>query len=82
MGPLQLIQMKTNGKKRLPLQQVGQCYEENITNRAGRLFSYEVALKARRKPLRIGTWSIRTLYKTGKLDNAVQEMNNMNLDVM
>ena len=56
-------------------------YEENIPNPA-RLFSDDFALKTRGKPLRIGTWNARTLYKAGKLDNAIQEMNNMSLDVL
>ena len=51
--------------------------EENIPNPVGRLFSDEVALKTRGKPSRTGTWNVRTLYKAGNLDNAIQEMNNM-----
>ena len=31
--------------------------EENIPNPAGRLFSDEVPLKTKEKPLRIGTWN-------------------------
>ena len=57
-------------------------YEKNIPNYAGRLFSDEVALKTRGKPLRIGTWNVRTMYKAGNLDNGIQKMKNMKLDIM
>ena len=57
-------------------------YEENILYPVGRLFSDEIALKTRGKPLRIGTWNVRTLYKAGNLDKGIQEMKNMKLDIM
>jgi len=47
---------------------------------SGRLYSDEVALKTRGKPLIIGTWNVRTLYKAENLDKGIQEMKNMKLD--
>uniref|UniRef100_A0A8D9BCK2 Craniofacial development protein 2-like n=1 Tax=Cacopsylla melanoneura TaxID=428564 RepID=A0A8D9BCK2_9HEMI len=39
----------------------------------------------RRKPIektRICTWNVKTLAKSGKLENALQEMNRMNINIM
>ena len=72
---------KSYSKEEATLTASRSIYEENIPNSTGRLFSDEVALKTRGKPLSIGTWNVRT-YKTGKLDNVIQEMNKMNLDIM
>ena len=36
-------------------------------------------LKTKRQPLRIGTWNVRTLYATGKLDNAIKEAKDMHI---
>ena len=46
------------------------------------MYSDEVALKTRGKPLIIGTWNVSTLYKAGNFDNGIQEMKNMKLDIM
>ena len=34
------------------------------------------------KFLNIGTWNVRTLYQTGKLDNLIQELNHMKIDII
>ena len=39
-------------------------------------------LKTKRQPLRIGTWNVRTLYETGKLDNAIKEAKDMRIDIL
>ena len=39
-------------------------------------------LKTRGEILNIGTWNVRTLYQSGKLDNATQEMNRMSIDIL
>ena len=54
----------------------------NNPNPKGRLCSDSVVLKTRGKPLKIGTWNVRTLYQAGKLANALQEMNSMNIDIL
>ena len=41
-----------------------------------------VVLKTRGRCLKIGTWNVRTLYRPGKLDNLIQEMENINLDIL
>ena len=41
-----------------------------------------VCLKIKRQPLRIGTWNVRTLYATGKLDNAIKEAKDMRIDIL
>ena len=56
--------------------------EEDNPNPLRRLPSDNVALKTRGNPLKIGTWNVRTLYKAGKLENAMQEMKRMELDIM
>lgn len=33
-------------------------------------------------PLRIGTWNVRTLYEAGKLSNALQKMQRLNIDIL
>ena len=38
--------------------------------------------KIRGQTLRIATWNVRTMFQAGKLDNVIQEVNNMNLDVL
>ena len=38
--------------------------------------------KTRGQTLRIATWNVRTMFQTGKLDNVIQEMDNMNFDVL
>ena len=48
----------------------------------GRKSSDSAILKNRNRPLKIGTWNVRTLYQAGKLDNAIYEMNNMKLDIL
>lgn len=35
-----------------------------------------------RKPLRIGTWNVRSLFDAGKLANLTQEMNRLKLDIL
>ena len=39
-------------------------------------------LKTKRQPPRIGTWNVRSLYATGKLDNAIKEAKDMNIDIL
>ena len=56
--------------------------DESSPNPSGRRHSDSAVLKTRDKHLRIGTWNVRTLYQSGKLDNAIQEMEHMDLDVM
>lgn len=56
--------------------------DEDNLNPSGRLTSDGVTLKTRDKDLKIATWNVRTLYQPGKLDNAIQEMENMQLDIM
>ena len=46
-------------------------------NRSRRLQTDVGCLKTKRQPLRIGTWNDRTLYATGKLDNAIKEAKYM-----
>ena len=39
-------------------------------------------MKTQGKLLNIGTWNVRTLYQSGKLDNLIQELNHMKIDIM
>ena len=43
---------------------------------------HNAVLKTRGEILNIGTLNVRTLYQSGKLDNAVQEMNRMSIDML
>ena len=36
----------------------------------------------RKVPITIGTWNVRSLSQTGKLDNVLLEMNRLNVDIM
>ena len=56
--------------------------DEHIPNPKGRMSSDSAVLKTRNRPLKIGTWNVRTLYQAGKLDNAIYEMNKMKLDIL
>ena len=52
------------------------------SNRSRRLQTDVGCLKTKRQPLRIGTWNVRSLYATGKLDNAIKEAKDMNIDIL
>ena len=39
-------------------------------------------LKTGSRPLRIGTWKVKTLSQAVKLDNATYEMNNIKLGIL
>ena len=45
------------------------------SNRSRRLHTDVGCLKTKRQPLRIGTWNVRSLYATGKLNNAIKRQN-------
>ena len=74
LGPLQQLLIQITGKRDIFL--------GHIPNPKGRISSDSDVLKTRNRPLKIGTWNVRTLYQAGKLDNAIYEMNNMKLDVL
>ena len=42
----------------------------------------EHAYMKTRKRLKVATWNVRTLYKSGKLDNLIQEAADLILDVL
>ena len=48
----------------------------------GRSLPERVALKTTNRLLRIGTWNVKTLYQAGKVNSALKEMDNMNLDLL
>ena len=52
------------------------------SNRSRRLQTDVGCLKTKRQPLRIGTWNVRSLYATGKLDNAIKEAKDINIDIL
>ena len=56
--------------------------DESDSNPPGRSPSESAFLKTRGRCLKIGTWNVRTLYQPGKLENVIQEMQNMNLDIL
>ena len=35
-----------------------------------------------RKPVRLATWNVRTLYQSGKLDNVKQEMERLKINIL
>ena len=55
--------------------------DDGHPNPTGRRLFDNAVLKTRGEILNIGTWNVRTLYQSGKLDNAVQEMNRMSIDI-
>ena len=56
--------------------------DDGHPNPTGRRLFDNAVLKTRGEILNIGTWNIRTLYQSGKLDNATQEMNRMSIDIL
>ena len=38
--------------------------------------------KTRGQTLRVATWNVRTMFQAGKLDNVIQEMDNMNFYIL
>ena len=56
--------------------------DEDVLNLKRRTLSDSAKLKTRHRCLKLGTWSVRTLYQAGKLDNLIQEMENMRLDIL
>ena len=56
--------------------------DDGHPNPTGRRLFDNAVLKTRGEILNIGTWNVRTLYRSGKLDNAVQEMNRMSIDIL
>ena len=56
--------------------------EECSLNRSRWLKTDVGCLKTKRQPLRIGTWNVRTLYATAKLDNAMKEAKEMRIDIL
>ena len=56
--------------------------EEDVLNLKRRTLSDSAKLKTRDRCLKLGTWNVRALYQAGKLDNLIQEMENMRLDIL
>ena len=48
----------------------------------GRLVADTPTLKTRNAPMVLGTWNVRTLLQAGKLDNLIQEMEEIGMDVI
>ena len=57
---------------------------ESGSNPNGRLYRYSdgAVLKTRDRCLRFGTWNVRTLHQSGKLNNALREMKALELDIL
>ena len=55
---------------------------EASSNRSRRLHPDVGCLKTKRQLLRIGTWNVRSLYATGKLDNATKDAKYINIDTL
>ena len=58
------------------------AYDEYDSNPPGGSSSESAFLKTRGRCLKIGTWNVRTLYQPDKLENLIQEMQNMKLDIL
>ena len=56
--------------------------DDGHPNPTGKRLFDNAVLKTRGKILSIGTWSVRTLYLSEKLDNAMQEMNRKMDDIL
>ena len=70
-------------RKEVPVSRASRSADdENDSNPPGRSTSESGFLKTRGRCLKIGTWNVRTLYQPGKVENLIQEMQNMNLDMM
>ena len=62
---------------------IGNTLNEGCSsNRSWRLHTDVGCLQTKRQPLRIGTWNVRSLYATGKLDNAIKEAKYINIDIL
>ena len=48
----------------------------------GRQVFEDINWEARGQTLMIATWNVRTMFQAGKLDNVIQEMDNINFDVL
>ena len=51
-------------------------------NPTGRLEADVLTLKTRNVPMVIGTWNVRSLRQIGKMDNLIQEMEEMKIDIL
>ena len=54
----------------------------DLNLQSGRSLPDGVSLKSRKKAIKIATWNVRTMYRKGKIDNAIQEMKSMNVDIL
>ena len=54
----------------------------NSKSNEEKLASDIVTLKPNQDALKIGTWNVRTLYQSGKIDNCMMEMERLQIDVL
>jgi len=40
------------------------------------------SIKVSKKPIKLCTWNVRTMFKAGKINNAIAEMNRLKIDIM
>ena len=60
----------------------GNTNDDRSLNSQERLQSDENVLKTRKKLFKCGTWNVRTLYQSGKLENCVSEMERLDIDIL
>ena len=56
--------------------------EKGDSNPFGQSLLEGFVMKTWGKLLNIGAWNVRTLYRPGKLDNLIQQLNHMKIDIM
>jgi len=56
--------------------------DEGDLNSTERSSSDDARLKTRGRMFKFGTWNVRTLYQSGKLDNCIREMDRLGVDVL
>ena len=60
----------------------GSQYDEGDLNSSERSSSDDARMKTRGRMFKFGTWNVRTLYQSGKLDNCIREMERVGVDVL
>ena len=77
----ELLAVNTN-REETPQSSTEVHFNDSDLKPSGRSVSDNDHLKANRRCLTINTWNVRTLYMTGKLDNLIEEVAEMDIDIM
>ena len=72
----------TSDREKEALGHEGMSYEDAGLNSKERLGSDVLTLHRKGSFLNIATWNVRTLYKKGKLDNVIMELEEYKIDIL